>query len=402
MSQSSDKRAVRGVSHEDPLSAFVKSEYHLASLLVTASFGKLLRESASALNDFTKSSFGFESGTPMATALASVTYDGTEVSDGKTTQIPFGLATRIAPEAFRTVLDAYLQRAITSFEDLRAGPGTKNEDDIVYPSNLNFPGAVRTEISIPEQGAHWTQEHVTSLLIQPQDTATAEATFKDVTEQTRAELLRIGQWHETSQINSSRSRHTFSRQGISVAVVKRSRKRGDTANQQFDVEIRIEGPRRHHLPNQTDFAKVSDSDFATALGKVVASASAGFRSIQGDRREFSIDDNDTDDTDDADDSYDCTVGLPGTQTGTIIRSFNGSASRVEFEVGTYTMEGIDTVFDILTKKLQSALPDWQPQASKKNNYESVIVKGDVEAVLRYSLESEDLKIVIREDANRSQ
>jgi hypothetical protein len=78
-----------------------------------------------------------------------------------------------------------IRNAATGFRDLRAGPGRKIDDYVVYPAETNLPEALRTEVWLAEAGTE-SQSYVRSLLVRSVDANTAAATFTRVLLQLKA------------------------------------------------------------------------------------------------------------------------------------------------------------------------------------------------------------------------
>jgi hypothetical protein len=158
---------------------------------------------------------------PRPTALITVQYsDGANPNQPQTSGITMNAqSTAASRESLDYVLAKILDNADSSFTRLRAGPGRKMGDKVIYPAYPQFPAAVRTNINIPEPGSD-RDPYVYAVLSTTSDKAEAKQEFTDMASSIRTALNKLGHWTETAgEIGAGKSRYRTFRQGrLSVTV----------------------------------------------------------------------------------------------------------------------------------------------------------------------------------------
>jgi hypothetical protein len=127
-----------------------------------------------------------------------------------------------------------VRNAATGFRDLRAGPGRKINDYVVYPAETNLPEALRSEVWLAEAGSD-SESYVRSLLTRSVDANTAAVTFSRVLSQLKATLARLGSWVQTAGADPNSSECSFTRGRIEINL----RKRKQASAYRYDVTLTI-------------------------------------------------------------------------------------------------------------------------------------------------------------------
>ena len=147
---------------------------------------------------------------PTAGALIEVNADTatTSQTQNRGTSGRLALLTTAAERSTVThFLQTVLGAGLNGFSDLRAGPGRKEDDEVIYPASPEFPGAASTSVWIPEPGGS-NDPRIVATLLRTQDSVEADTAYKAALSSVRGALATIGHWDEQPS-NASTAKRTY-------------------------------------------------------------------------------------------------------------------------------------------------------------------------------------------------
>ena len=106
-----------------------------------------------------------------------------------------------------------------NFVSLRAGPGEKQDGDVVYPIDPQFPGSQRSVVWLPDPGSQ-SDPHVYVVISEAVDEPAARETFVNAASNIKFELQKIGRWDEglDSDTTGTTTSHRFTQGNLEVVV----------------------------------------------------------------------------------------------------------------------------------------------------------------------------------------